>query len=201
MLPTITPTEWPFFELRHRQFAVDFRSWVASRLRDFESDEGGDGHAAKEIFRLLAADGWLSPTVVQDPGGSNQQIDLRRVCLMREILACGSAIADVAFSEPWLAALPIVLYGSLEQKRRYIEPYTRAESLPAFALSEPEAGSDAASIATTATPSGSGFVLNGRKTWISNLGMADLYVVFARTEGEGGARGSQPFWSAGLIPA
>jgi acyl-CoA dehydrogenase len=116
---------------------------------------------------------------------------------MREILAFSSAIADVAFSEPWLAALPIALYGSLEQKRRYIEPYSSAESLPAFALSEPEAGSDVASIATTATPSGSGFVLNGRKTWISNSGVADLYVVFARTEGEGGAQGISAFLVGG----
>ena len=192
-MATITPTEWPFFEARHRRFAEDFRSWVASHLGDFESDEGGDGHAAREIFRLLAADGWLGPTVAPDPGGSHQRLDLRRVCLMREILAYSSAIADVGFSEPWLAALPIALYGSQEQKRRHIEPYSRAESLPAFALSEPEAGSDAASIAATATPSGSGFVLNGRKTWISNSGLADLYVVFARTEEEGGAQGLSAF--------
>ncbi|MFH0727414.1 MAG: acyl-CoA dehydrogenase [Pseudomonadota bacterium] len=198
MMPTITPTEWPFFELRHRQFAVAFRSWVASHLRDFESDEGGDGHAAKEIFRLLATDGWLGPTVVQDQGGSNRQIDLRRVCLMREILAFSSAVADVAFSEPWLAALPIALYGTPEQKRRFIEPYSGAESLPAFALSEPEAGSDVASIATTATPSGSGFVIDGCKTWISNSGVADLYVVFARTEGEGGVQGISAFLVSGV---
>jgi acyl-CoA dehydrogenase len=192
-MPTITPTEWPFFEPRHRRFAEDFRSWVASHLGDFESDEGGDGRPAREIFRLLAADGWLGPTVAPNPGGSNQRMDLRRVCLMREMLAYSSAMADVGFSEPWLAALPVALYGSPEQKRMHLEPYSRAESLPAFALSEPEAGSDAASIAATATPSGSGFLLNGRKTWISNSGLADLYVVFARTQGEGGAQGLSAF--------
>jgi acyl-CoA dehydrogenase len=192
-MATITPTKWPFFEPGHRRFAEDFGSWVVSRLSDFESDEGGDGHAAREIFRLLAADGWLGPTVAQDPKGSNQRVDLRRVCLMREILAYRSAIADVGFSEPWLAALPIALHGSQDQKRKHIEPYSRGESLPAFALSEPEAGSDVASIASTATPSGSGFLLNGRKTWISNSGLADLYVVFARTEEGGGAQGLSAF--------
>ncbi|MBI5583819.1 MAG: acyl-CoA dehydrogenase [Deltaproteobacteria bacterium] len=196
-MPTITPTEWPFFEPRHRLFAKDFRSWVAAHLGHFESDEGGDGQAAREIFRLLAADGWLGPTVAPDPGGPDQRMDLRRVCLMREILAYSSAMADVAFSEPWLAALPIALYGSQEQKRKHIEPYSRAEFLPAFALSEPEAGSDAAAIAATATPSGAGFVLNGRKTWISNSGLADLYVVFVRLAGEEGAQGLSAFLVAG----
>ncbi len=196
-MPTITPTEWPFFEAHHGQFAADLRSWVVSRLGDFDSDEGGDGRAAREIFRLLAADGWLADTVVPASGSSNQRIDLRRVCLLREILAFSSAIADVAFSEPWLAALPITLYGSPEQKRKHIELYSGAACLPAFALSEPGAGSDVASITTNATPSGAGFVLNGRKTWISNSGLADLYVVFARTEGVGGAQGISAFLVSG----
>lgn len=192
-MPTITPTEWPFFEPQHRQFAGSFQSWVISCLGDFELDQSGDGRAAREILRLLAAKGWLGPTVVPDPGTSTRRIDLRRVCLMREILAYSSAIADVGFSEPWLAALPIALYGSLEQKQRYIDPYCNGGYLPAFAMSEPEAGSDVAALTTTATPSGAGFVLNGRKTWISNSGLADLYVVFARTERERGAQGISAF--------
>ncbi len=193
----VTPTEWPFFDAHHRQFAADFRSWVVSHLGDFDSDEGGDGRAAIEIFRLLAAGGWLTDTVVPTAESPNQRIDLRRVCLLREILALSSAIADVAFSEPWLAALPIALYGSPEQKRKHIASYSSATSLPAFALSEPGAGSDVASITTNAALSGTGFVLNGCKTWISNSGLADLYVVFARTEGEGGAQGISAFLVSG----
>jgi acyl-CoA dehydrogenase len=191
-MPTVTPTEWPFFEERHSQFATEFRSWVDSSLGCFESDEGGDGRAAREIFRLLGDDGLLADTAAPASGSSNGRIDLRRVCLMREMLAFSSGIADVAFSEPWLAALPIALYGTSEQKNR-IELYSNGECLPAFALSEPEAGSDVASITTNAAPSGTGYVLNGRKTWISNAGLADLYVVFARTEGMEGARGISAF--------
>jgi acyl-CoA dehydrogenase len=191
-MPTVTPTEWPFFEDRHSQFATDFRSWVDSSLGCFESDDGGDGRVEREIFRLLGDDGLLAETVAPASGSSNQRIDLRRVCLMREILAFSSGIADVAFSEPWLAALPIALYGTPEQKKP-IELYAGGKCLPAFALSEPGAGSDVASITTSASPSGTGYVLNGRKTWISNAGLADLYVVFARTEGVEGARGISAF--------
>jgi len=196
-MPTVTPTEWPFFESHHRQFAADLRSWVVSRLGDFDSDEGGNGRAAREIFRLLASGGWLADTIVPASGSSDQRIDLRRVCLLREILAFSSAVADVAFSEPWLAALPIALYGTPRQKRQHAESYSSAACLPAFALSEPGAGSDVASITTNATPSGTGFVLNGRKTWISNSGLADLYVVFARTEGDRGAQGISAFLVSG----
>ncbi|MBK8335067.1 MAG: acyl-CoA dehydrogenase [Sterolibacteriaceae bacterium] len=99
----------------------------------------------------------------------------------------------MAFSEPWLAVLPIVLYGSQEQKRSYVELFSSGKCLPAFALSEPEAGSDVAAIKTTATPTGSGYVLNGTKTWTSNSGLADIYVVFARIDGEAGAQGISAF--------
>lgn len=195
-----TATELPFFEPRHRELAATFRDWVASRLTQFETNEGGDGQAAREIFRILAKDGWLTATVTPESADSKKPIDLRAVCLMRQILGYSSAIADVAFSEPWLAALPIVLFGSEEQKRSYIEPFITGECLPAFALSEPEAGSDVAVIKTTAIPANGGYVLNGRKTWTSNSGLADLYVVFARTEGESGAHGISAFLVDGGNP-
>lgn len=188
-----TPTELPFFEPRHRELAATFRGWVASRLTQFETNEGGDGRAAKEIFQILANEGWLPATVMPQPKESKKPIDLRGVCLIREMLGYSSAIADVAFSEPWLAALPLALYGSEVQKRSYLESFSAGECLPAFALSEPEAGSDVAAIKTTATPSGGGYVLNGCKTWTSNSGLADLYVVFARTDGESGAHGISAF--------
>ena len=185
--------DWPFFDESHRRFAAAFAIWVERALGDFASEEGGDGAAARAIFKLLGEAGWLQPTIELDNG----HIDLRRVALMREILAYSSAIADVAFSEPWLAALPIALHGTAAQKQHYLAAYAAGVCLPAFALSEPEAGSDVASIQTTAAPADDDFALNGRKTWTSNSGLADLYVVFARSEEGPGAPGISAFLVGG----
>lgn len=107
------------------------------------------------------------------------------MALVREISAFGSAMADVAISEPWLGILPIAVFGSDALQAEFLPRYVRGELLPAFALSEPGAGSDAAAIRTSARCDGAEYVLNGRKTWTSNCGSADLYVVFARMEGTG----------------
>jgi acyl-CoA dehydrogenase len=112
---------------------------------------------------------------------------------MREISAFSSAIADVALSEPWLAILPIALYGSRELQDEMLPKYVAGRLLPAFALSEPGAGSDAAAITTTAYRDGDHYVINGRKTWTSNCGLADLYVIFARVEEQPGASGISAF--------
>ena len=112
---------------------------------------------------------------------------------MREISAFSSAIADVALSEPWLAILPIALYGSQDLRDELLPDYLAGRLLPAFALSEPDAGSDAAAITTTAYRDGNHYVINGRKTWTSNCALADLYVVFARIEGQAGAGGIAAF--------
>jgi acyl-CoA dehydrogenase len=191
MTPSL-PLDWPFFDDSHRAFAAAFGAWARDQLSEFEADEGNDGKAAREIFRRLGAAGWLRATVAVE-AGADRRVDLRRICLMREILGYGSAIADVAFSEPWLAALPIALYGTAEQRRRYVEPYAAGTCLLAFALSEPEAGSDVAAIGTTAVAADGGFVLDGRKTWTSNAGLADAYLVFARLANEPGAHGIAAF--------
>src|SRR5882724_11591078 len=138
--------DWPFFDTSHRTFAAAFQPWVAQHLRGFETDEGGDGRAAREIFVQLGRANWLHPTVAVAGGAGEGRVDLRRICLMREILGYSSAMADVAFSEPWLAALPIALYGTDAQKQSALDAYAAGRGLPAFALSEPEAGSDVASI-------------------------------------------------------
>ena len=189
----LSPTDWPFFDAEHRQFATVFQSWIATRLGAFAADEGGDGKAAREIFRLLGDDGWLAGTRPLYKQTPDRRVDLRRLCLMREALGYNSALADVALSEPWLAALPIALYGAPEQQNEYVDAYASGRCLPAFALSEPEAGSDVASIKTAAVPSYDGYLINGRKTWTSNAGLADLYVVFARTAGESGSHGISAF--------
>jgi len=175
---------WPLFEARHSEIAARFASWSSVNLAPYEADEGGDGRAARLIFEALGRDGWLrSASASLEQGAA---LDLRAVCLLREISAQSSAIADVALSEPWLGALPLILGASAELKQKYLPGYLAGALLPAFALSEPDAGSDVQAITTSARREGSQFVINGRKTWTSNCGLADLYIVFARLEGEPG---------------
>jgi acyl-CoA dehydrogenase len=183
--------EWPFFDDEHRRLAESFAQWTPLQLSRYENAEGGDGIAAREIFQHLAQDGWLNATAPIEP--ESDVIDLRRVCLLREIAAYSSAMADVALSEPWLGLLPIIFAASPDLKGHYVSRYLRGELVPAFALSEPDAGSDAAAITTTAHRDGTHYVLNGRKTWTSNAGLADLYVVFARLETSEAAGGISAF--------
>jgi len=178
---------WPFFDERHRELASDFAEWSAAHLGESEGDEGNDGVAARKLFEELGRGGWLGRTIpIEGAGNPAAEIDLRSLCVLREICAQASAIADVSLSEPWLGALPISMAGSGELKERYLAGYLQGRLLPAFALSEPEAGSDVSAIRATVRRDGDGYVLNGRKTWTSNAGLADLYVVFARMDdGEG----------------
>jgi acyl-CoA dehydrogenase len=176
---------WPFFDERHRALASVFAEWAALQLGRYEDDEGNNGVAARAIFGELGRGGWLSHALPSEttPGA----IDLRGVCLLRECSAYASAIADISLSEPWLGALPIYLAGSREQRDRYLSGYLQGRLLPALALSEPDAGSDVSAIQATAQWDGERYVLNGRKTWTSNVGLADFYVVFARTADSPGA--------------
>jgi acyl-CoA dehydrogenase len=185
---------WPFFDRDHRELGPAFAVWVSDRLGAFEQEEGGDGIAARRIFELLAQSGWLQKTLVtRTSANARPKINLRGVCLMREICAYSSAMADVALSEPWLGILPIALYASRELGKDLLAEYCSGRLLPAFALSEPGTGSDAAAITTTARRDGNHYVINGRKTWTSNCGLADLYIVFARIEGTDGAASISAF--------
>jgi acyl-CoA dehydrogenase len=175
---------WPFFQDEHRELAERFSAWVSANLAVFEADEGGDGRVARVIFELLARDRWLDMSLPRR-GDGRERLDLRAMSIIRERCAYSSAISDVAISEPWLGILPIALFGSGELKRKYLPGYLAGKLLPAFALSEPDAGSDAAAITATARRDGDYYLLNGRKTWTSNSGLADLYVVFARLEETG----------------
>ena len=191
---------WPFFGEFHRGFAQDFSRWVASELPEYDNDHGGDGKAAREIFQRLGLGKWLENSLPGSSGASGDRHDLRTICLMREILGHRSAVGDVAFSEPWLAIMPIALFGSERVRSQLLPRYVRGEMLPAFALSEPRAGSDAASLETRAWLDGDHYVLDGRKTWTSNSGLADLYVVFARTDETPDAQGISAFLVDGRLP-
>jgi len=192
--------DWPFFDPFHRTFAREFGEWAAAALPPYEDDEGGDGRAAGEIFKLLGKGKWLDHSLPGSPGAQGERHDLRTLCLMREILGYGAAIGDVAFSEPWLAIMPVALFGSEQQKSEFLPGYLRGELLPAFALSEPGAGSDAAALETQAQLDGSHYVISGRKMWTSNSGLADVYVVFARDGEAPEAQGISAFLVDGGLP-
>jgi acyl-CoA dehydrogenase len=178
----LTHLSWPFFDAGNLQLAQQFAHWAEQSLSNFENEEGGDGRVARQLFEAFGKAGWLRTTLPEAQSPDSLKVSLRNVSLLREISSYSSAMADVALSEPWLGILPIALYGSAEMKEELLPRYVAGELLPAFALSEPDAGSDAAAITTTARREGDYFVINGRKSWTSNCGLADVYVVFARME-------------------
>jgi len=149
--------------------------------------------ACRSLVRSLGAGGWLAHAVAgRAYGGAADAIDTRAICLARETLARHDGLADFAFAMQGLGSGAISLAGTTEQQSRYLPRVARGEAIAAFALSEPDAGSDVAAMACAARADGDGYVLDGEKTWISNGGIADFYVVFART-GEAGARGISAF--------
>jgi alkylation response protein AidB-like acyl-CoA dehydrogenase len=195
--------DWPFFEDRHRALARELDAWAVAHLAHAH---GPDADAiCRALVRELGAAGWLRHAVGgMAHGGAADAIDTRSICLIRETLARHAGLADFAFAMQGLGSGAISLAGTREQKQRYLPRVAGGEAIAAFALSEPEAGSDVAALACTARADGDGYLLDGEKTWISNGGIADFYVVFART-GEGGdavtpARGSRGI-SAFIIEA
>jgi acyl-CoA dehydrogenase len=178
---------WPFFDDRHRALAENIESWCAANLPVDHSDVD---EACRGLVQKLGRDGWLSHTA-PDPDAPSP-LDVRALCLMRETLARHDGLADFAFAMQGLGAGPISLFGNAKQ-REWLNRTRSGRAIAAFALTEPQSGSDVANIAMTATRYGDGYILDGEKTWISNGGIADLYVVFART-GEGpGAKGLSAF--------
>ena len=181
--------KWPFLESRHRELAERLEMWAAANLA--EIDHGDVEQACRRIVSVLGRDGWLKFSAPGD--GEDERIDVRTLALIRETLARHSGLADFAFAMQGLGAGPISLFGSLEQRNAWLPRTRTGKAIAAFALSEPESGSDVANMATTARRDGNGFVLDGEKTWISNGGIADFYVVFARTGKAPGARGLSAF--------
>jgi len=181
---------WPFFEEHHRALAADVEHAAETLVDPIDADLDA---TCRLLVRHLAEVGLLRHTVPAAYGGASERLDVRTLCLVRETLARFEGLADFAFAMQGLGAGAISLFGSEEQRRSYLPAVAQGRKIAAFALSEEAAGSDVAAIATTATADGAGFVLNGAKTWISNGGIADFYIVFART-GEGpGAKGLSAF--------
>ena len=179
--------DWPFFDDRHRALAVEIDRWAGEALADGAHRPDEIDRICRDLVARLGRDGWLDHCVADD------RHDVRSLCLIRETLARHAGLADFAFAMQGLGTGPVSLFGSAAQKRRILPPVRAGTAIAAFALSEAEAGSDVAALATEARRDGDGWVLTGAKTWISNAGIADHYVVFARTGEAPGAKGLSAF--------
>ena len=194
-MPDKSFLNWPFFDERHCALAAGIESWCASNLSSKHgADDGAHADlnaACRDLVQRLGRDGWLAHTA-PDPS-TTARLDVRTLCLMRETLARHDALADFAFGMQGLGAGPISLFGNAEQRQHWLARTRSGDAIAAFALTEAQSGSDVANIAMTARRDGNGYVLDGEKTWISNGGIADLYVVFARTGEAPGAKGISAF--------
>ncbi len=177
--------DWPFFDDAHRTLAADIRA-AAPQLAEHAEQRDVDA-ASRALVRALGAGGWLRFVVPAAYGGAHERLDVRSICLLREALAFHAGLADFAFAMQGLGTGAITEFGTDAQRRRYLPPVLRGEAIAAFAVSESEAGSDIAAMRASARHDGDAFVLEGEKTWISNAGIADHYVVVCRYP-EGGER-------------
>ena len=163
---------WPFFEEKHRVLAHKADSWAKSAL-DHSLEDDADKFCRKTV-RALGAARFLEHCVTDTP-------DVRSIALLREVLAYHGGLADFSFAMQGLGSAPIVLAGTDAQKKAWLPKVAKGEAIAAFALSEPEAGSDVAALSCAARKDKGGWSLTGTKTWISNGGIADFYVVFAKS--------------------
>lgn len=181
---------WPFFEARHRELAEALDAWATAHLAHI--DHADTDAACRQIVRALGRDEWLLHSA-PDPADPAARLDVRTLALIRETLARHDGLADFSFAMQGLGAGPISLFGSDDQRWTWLPRTRTGEAISAFALTEPASGSDVANITTSARRDGDDYVLDGEKTWISNGGIADVYVVFARTGEAPGAKGLSAF--------
>jgi len=191
-MPDRSFLEWPFFDDGHRRLADDLERWCAAELGD-ELDEGDVDAACRALVRKLGQGGWLRYAVPAAWGGVHDALDVRSLALIRETLARHHGLADFAFAMQGLGSGTISLFGSDAQKAAYLPAVAAGDKIAAFALTDPASGSDVANMETSARADGEGFVLDGAKTYISNGGIADFHVVFARTGEAPGAKGISAF--------
>jgi acyl-CoA dehydrogenase len=189
MHPTTAHLAQPFFDPAHRALADMLVPWAYAQ----QFDETDDRAACREWVQRLGQGGFLRYCVPAAFGGALEQLDSRVLVILRETLAFHSPLADFAFAMQGLGSGAITLAGSARQQDKYLPGVARGEKIAAFALSEADAGSDVAAMATRAVPHGEGWQLDGSKTWISNGGIADFYCVFAKTEPDAGTRGITAF--------
>ncbi len=187
MLDVTTPG--PFLDDHHRTLGAELDRFVASDLAPLQApDTDADArHQARDCLERIGHAGLLRFL---------EPLDLRAACLCREAIAAASPLADEVFALQCLGTMPMLLGGS-SNTERWLGPVVRGEAMAAFAMTEPDAGSDVAAMTTTARRDGDDYVLSGAKTLISNAGIADFYTVFAKTDAAAGHRGISCF----VVPA
>lgn len=180
---------WPFFEERHRTLAAALEAWAGAHL---PVDHGDVDAACRGLVASLGAGGWLQ----HSGAGVGEKLDVRSLCLIRETLARHDGLADFSFAMQGLGMGAVSLFGS-DAQRAWLARTRSGQAIAGFALTEPASGSDVAATSTTAVRGPQGWVLNGEKTYISNGGIADVYVIIARTGEAPGAKGLSAF----VLPA
>ncbi|TKD50529.1 acyl-CoA dehydrogenase family protein [Sphingomonas baiyangensis] len=183
--------DWPFLDDHHRALSARLEAWCSANLDDAHPDDVDA--ECRRLVRALGDGGWLRYCVPARWGGVHEALDVRSLSLIRETLARHSGLADFAFAMQGLGSGTISLFGTDEQCARYLPAISRGERIAAFALTEPGSGSDVAAMTTTAVRAGNGWRIEGAKTYISNGGIADQYVLFARTGEAAGAKGISAF--------
>jgi len=196
--------DWPFFDDGHRQLAADITGWAAKEIGGDDHPEPADDAAldaaATELAAKLGGAGWLKYTVPAAYGGAIENLDARSLCIARQALGYHSGLADFVFAMQGLGSGAITLYGTDEQKAKYLPGVAAGTQIAAFAISEAEGGSDVAAMTTSAELDGDDYIINGAKAWISNAGLADFYVLFARTGEAPGAKGISAFVVDAAMP-
>jgi acyl-CoA dehydrogenase len=197
-----THYDWPFFDDAHRALAASVTAWLAGQPAGRSEAPGSDATSAdaatRKWVKRLGDGGWLRYSVPAAWGGALETVESRSLCVLRETLAAHDALADFAFAMQGLGSGALTLGAPDELRRRWLPRVAKGEAIAAFALSEPDAGSDAAALRTTASRVSDGWRIDGTKTWISNGGIADFYCVFARTNADAPpAKGISAF----LVPA
>jgi acyl-CoA dehydrogenase len=184
---------FPFLDADHLELRGRVRAWAEANLIGAAIDDSDIEQQARRLVRELGQAGYTRYVVPKAYGGVRPTVHARDLCILREELARGSSLADTMFAMQALGSYPITLAGSEEQKARYLPKVAGGEAIAAFAITEPEAGSDVASLKTQAARRGTQYCLTGTKRFISNAGIADHYVVFASTQPEKRAKGVSAF--------
>ena len=187
----------PFFEAHHRQLETDLSTWCDANLTHHDGDGADVDDRCRELVAQLGAAGWFKYCVPAAFGGAFDKLESRSICLLRETLARHDGLADFSFAMQGLGSGPLSLGGQPHVQQAWLPEVAKGRKIAAFALSEPDAGSDVAAMQCQAEHKNGQWVLNGSKTWISNGGIADFYCVFARSADAPGARGISAF----LVPA
>jgi len=192
-MPDRTFLDWPFLADHHRALARELETWCEAELAPLGHCEDDIDGQCRHLLGLLGRGGWLRYAVPASHGGVHEVLDVRSLSLIRETLARYSGLADFVFAMQGLGSGTISLFGTPEQKAAYLPAVAAGTKMAAFALTELDSGSDVAAMTTSARPHGNGWVVDGAKTYISNGGIADYYVLFARTGEAPGAKGISAF--------